>query len=163
MDMIILHLVSPLCWPKDISSAWPFACSISEAACSSICVLYHPCNRLSKMRFIGVYLFLALVSVGFAVPLSADKDAERSLNLQAASRVDSGPFGTRNFYDTSDDEEENATKQEKPKKQPELNQVQPDAKNQKNAFSKWKPSWMGSKKGGDNAKNKKGENGEGSK
>ncbi|KAJ4484221.1 hypothetical protein C8J55DRAFT_559363 [Lentinula edodes] len=110
------------------------------------------------MRFIGVYLFLALVSVGFAVPLSADKDAERSLNLQAASRVDSVPFGTRNFYDTSDDED--ATKQETPKKQEE---APPDAQNKKKTGSKWRPSWMGRKKGGDKAKDNNRENGEGSK
>ncbi|KAJ3892660.1 hypothetical protein GG344DRAFT_75712 [Lentinula edodes] len=97
------------------------------------------------MRFIGVYLFLALVSVGFAVPLSAEKEADRSLE----ARSNSGPSkpSRGNFYDDFDDEHKDITMEEALRRQ----QAKEEAELQKSAKTtslSW-PSWM-KKSGGKN-------------
>ncbi|KAJ3937617.1 MAG: hypothetical protein NXY57DRAFT_217332 [Lentinula lateritia] len=105
MDMIILHLIfHPL-----LAKGYLFSLAICLLYFRSCLFLYlcfvSPSNRFSKMRFISVYLFLALVSVGFAVPLSAEKDTDRSLEARSNSGPNSGPSKPNrgNFYDDPDD------------------------------------------------------------
>ncbi|KAJ3868622.1 hypothetical protein EV359DRAFT_77492 [Lentinula novae-zelandiae] len=100
------------------------------------------------MRFISVYLFLALVSVGFAVPLSAENDADRSLEARSNSGPNSGPSKPNrgNFYDDPDDGPNGITMEEALRRQQAKDERESEKK------SSW-PSWMkksGGKNGGKN-------------
>ncbi|KAJ3813441.1 hypothetical protein F5876DRAFT_63163 [Lentinula aff. lateritia] len=111
------------------------------------------------MRFISVYLFLALVSVGFAVPLSAEKDADRSLEARSNSGPNSGPSKPNrgNFYDDPDDGPNGITMEEALRRQQAKDEARLQKGQKKTGFG-W-PTWKKGNNGGNNGGEREDEKG----